>query len=86
MASTIDFSTFEDHELLYGYQRVNRARFPDNFFACGEEIVRRGLSAPEKFEINPLHSDLAVNMFQRVSERVASLAQAVTKRQPSPQA
>ena len=33
MASTIDFSTFDDQDLLYSYQRVNRSRFPDNFDA-----------------------------------------------------
>jgi hypothetical protein len=86
MASTIDFSSLNDNELLYGYQRVNRARFPDNFIACTEEIARRGLEAPEKFEIQAIGTGFAFSAFQKIGEGFSTLAQSFVKKSVSPQA
>ncbi len=82
MPSTIDFSTMNDNDLIYGYQRVNRSRFPDNFVACTEELLKRGLHAPEKFEIEALTPDAAVSAFRKLGSSFTSLARAFSKRTP----
>jgi hypothetical protein len=79
MASTIDFSTMNDEELLYGYQRVNRSRFPDNFVACAEEIAKRGLAAPEKFEICPISAG-AIAALQKLSRGLSTLTNLMNKK------
>ncbi len=86
MASTIDFTTLNDEELLYGYQRVNRLRFPENFVACAHEIAHRGLVTPEKFEIDAIGGDVALSAFQKLGDGLATIANAVAKKFPSPQA
>lgn len=84
MPSTIDFSTLTNDELLYGYQRVNRSRFPENFVACTEEIAKRGLEAPEKFEICPIGAS-ALGVFRKFRRGLSTLAQIATKKQPTPE-
>ena len=85
MPSTIDFSTLNDNELIFGFKRVNRSRFPDNFIACTEEITKRGLTAPEKFEISAIAADGAFDLFQKLGEGFSTLAQVFAKKNPSAQ-
>jgi hypothetical protein len=58
MPSTIDFTRFDNQELLFGYQRVNGGRFPDNFMACTEEAIRRGLVFTKNLKL--LRSELTL--------------------------
>lgn len=71
--ATLDFTTMTDRELLFGYKRVNRTRFPQNFAACREEIARRGLDLPEKFEIPCVALGALLAFADRAADRVLSL-------------
>lgn len=87
MASTIDWAKESDQDLLFGYQRANRTRFPDNFIAITGELHRRGLSAPEKFEIDALGADSALSLFQKLGDGLSTIAsKAFSRDLPSPQA
>ena len=73
MAATIDFSSMDNDELLHGYQRVNRARFPQHFEACAAEITRRGLALPEKFEVCALGEALDFHLFRRLRDGLTTV-------------